>query len=107
MGPGPRCSRPRRCAPRTWALAVDTPHHHRDGTCETAPPDRLSRHVRYFTPMLDHSEARLAAIVNSSDDAIVGKTLEGVITSWNGAAERMFGWTASEAVGRHITLIIP
>src|SRR6267378_3278738 len=51
--------------------------------------------------------ARLAAIVESSDDAIVGKTLEGIITSWNPAAERMFGWRAAEAMGRPITLIIP
>jgi PAS domain S-box-containing protein len=49
----------------------------------------------------------LAAIVESSDDVIVSKTLQGIIVSWNPAAERILGWTAAEAVGQHITLIIP
>ncbi|HEY7117021.1 MAG TPA: PAS domain S-box protein, partial [Tepidisphaeraceae bacterium] len=52
-------------------------------------------------------QARLAAIVESSDDAIVSKTLEGIISTWNKGAERIFGYTSDEAVGRSITLIIP
>ncbi|HEV7280652.1 MAG TPA: PAS domain S-box protein, partial [Pirellulaceae bacterium] len=51
--------------------------------------------------------SRLAAIVESSDDAIVSKTLDSVIVTWNGGAERMFGWSAEEVVGRSITILIP
>ncbi|CAM3253044.1 PAS domain S-box protein [Asticcacaulis taihuensis] len=53
------------------------------------------------------AQARLGAIVESSEDAIVAKTLDGVITSWNEAAAKIFGYSAQEAIGQHITLIIP
>lgn len=55
----------------------------------------------------DDERGRLAAIVESSDDAIYSKTLDGHIMSWNAGAEQMYGYTAAEAAGRHISLIVP
>ncbi len=50
---------------------------------------------------------QLAAIIESSDDAIISKTLEGIITSWNPGAERMFGYLASEAIGKSMLMLFP
>ncbi len=76
----------------------------------------VDRTVKYFICIVDDvtkrrsaEEARLwlEAVVDSSDDAIVSKNLDGIINSWNVGAERIFGWTAEEAIGKPVTLIIP
>ena len=57
--------------------------------------------------LAQEKQAMLAAIVDSTDDTILSKTLKGIITSWNPAAERMFGYSEKEAVGKHISILIP
>ncbi len=56
---------------------------------------------------LEESTSRLVALVESSYDAIIGKSTDGVIVSWNRSAERLYGYTAEEAIGKHIGMLIP
>jgi PAS domain S-box-containing protein len=82
----------RRTDPRRDGALVGASEVHRD----------VSEHRRAF-----EVAQRMKAIVESSDDAIIGRTLEGVITSWNPAAERMYGYSSEEIVGKSIDRLIP
>src|SRR5690606_29468517 len=72
-------------------------------------PDRFAGTMLDVTDarMADEKDARLVAIIESSNDAIVGKTLQGCVTSWNPAAQHIFGFTEEEMVGQSIVKIIP
>jgi len=63
--------------------------------------------TRYKRRRAEEAKKSLAAIVESSDDAILSKNLDGVIKSWNAGAEKMYGYTAGEMVGQHVSILIP
>lgn len=77
---------------------------------ESGPDDTAGVFLEDLTllqKLAEREGGHLAAIVNSSDDAIVSKNLDGIITSWNASAERLFGYSPEEAIGQSIFLIIP
>jgi PAS domain S-box-containing protein len=67
---------------------------------------KIARNISAQT-LADEKQAVLAAIIESSDDAIISKNLDSIITTWNKGAENIFGYTEKEAVGKHISLLLP
>ncbi len=82
---------------------ADLEEHNKDLKVNNEELAKLTKTLRESEEL----SLRLASIVESSEDAIIGKTPDGVITNWNAAAERMFGYTAGEAIGKNMSILVP
>ncbi|HVW35061.1 MAG TPA: PAS domain S-box protein, partial [Acidimicrobiia bacterium] len=71
------------------------------------PPDAGGRSAVGRLVTADARAERLASVVRSSNDAICAKNLDGIVLDWNPAAERIYGWSAAEIVGRPLALVVP
>jgi PAS domain-containing protein len=85
----------------------ETPHVFNDAEVDLAVAIARQLGISVERMRADQDSRFLAAIVESSNDAIVSKNLTGLVTSWNRGTERIFGYTADEMIGRPITMLIP
>jgi PAS domain S-box-containing protein len=84
---------------------MTSPTHPNDTPATPPQADRDS--IFGSSPLAEDLRARLAAVVESSEDAIISKTLDGIIRTWNDGATRIFGYTSEEMIGRHVTTLMP